>query len=336
MAVYWNPTSKIKMINSTPEIGLSKFSEDVILGFSKNQKCLPSLYFYNEKGNRLFQAIMQSEDYYPTACEYEILEKQANQILSPFRHKKEFNLVDFGAGDGKKTRLLISYLIENNIPFTYTPIDISGDILKELKKNLELEFSGIRVKTLENDYFSALEEINQIEKEPKLILFLGSNIGNLTEQDSIKFLQKLHRGMNPGDRLLLGVDLKKDPKTILLAYNDREGITREFNLNILDRMNEELGANFNRKKFYHYPLYDPETGFAKSFLVSIEDQSVYFELLQTTYFFKKGESIFLEISRKYTLENLQNWAELTGFTLLKNLTDSKNYFVDSLWEKTNA
>jgi len=321
------------MNHTISEKAISKFAEDVLLGFSKAQKSLPSLYFYNEKGNRLFQAIMESEDYYPTSCEYEILKTRSSEILSPFLNTGKFNLVDFGAGDGKKTKLLIAYLFNHQIPFTYIPIDISGEILNILESNLAIEFPGISVKPLQNDYFSALEEVNALNSHPKLILFLGSNIGNLSGPESIKFLNKLHSGMNPGDRLLLGADLKKDPFTILTAYNDREGFTREFNLNILDRMNQELGANFNRNYFYHYPLYDPETGLAKSFLVSTRDQEIHFEQIQKTFFFTKGESIFLEISQKYTLEILHSWAKETDFRVLKDLTDSRGYFVDTLWEK---
>jgi len=311
----------------------SKFAEDVRSGFSKSPKSLSSSYFYDEKGNQLFRSIMDLDEYYPTSCEYEILETRAEEILNPFLLTGEFNLVDFGAGDGKKTKLLIRFLFNKGIPFTYIPIDISLDILQILKKDMEQEFPGISVRILENDYFEALESINTLDTKPKLILFLGSNIGNLSYENSLQFLSRLYSGLHIGDRLLLGADLKKDPATILKAYNDAKGVTREFNLNLLDRMNRELLANFDRNQFYHYPLYDPETGIAKSFLVSKIDQEIYFEVLQTTFSFKQGEPIFLEISQKYSLEILFEWAEKTSFKVIGNFTDHKGYFVDSLWEK---
>ncbi len=312
---------------------LEGFSKDVTVGLTKTNKSIPSRYFYDKEGSRLFQRLMETKDYYPTACEYSILEKNAPSILKPFTGTKPFDLVEFGAGDGKKTKLLINHLVKSQFPFRYIPIDISGDILSLLEKDLKFNYPNISIKPIEKDYFKALEEINQNDQNPKLVLFLGSNIGNLKTQESLEFLHQLHTRMHSGDGLLLGVDLKKDPQTILNAYNDREGITRAFNLNLLKRINIELDGNFELETFYHYPVYDPDTGTAKSFLVSKIDQSVELKKIDKLITFQKGEPIFLEISQKYEIKTLHDWASQTGFRVEEDFLDSQHYFVDTLWIK---
>ncbi len=311
----------------------NSFIEDAIEGLTKIPKSISSKYFYDEQGNKLFQAIMATQDYYPTACEYEIIEENVASILDPFLSQESFNLVDFGAGDGKKTRLFFRYLDKIKKPFQYIPIDISLDILQILEKDLKIEFPDLQILSLERDYFEAIYEINRLNHYPKLILFLGSNIGNLNTLDSLQFLRKLNQALHKGDGLLLGADKKKDPQTILNAYNDSEGITREFNLNILNRLNQEMQTNFVKENFYHYPLYDPETGTAKSFLVSKIKQEVFIPSIHSSINFELGEPIFLEISQKYDLQILHKWANETGFLVLRDYQDHKNYFLDTLWMK---
>jgi L-histidine Nalpha-methyltransferase len=311
----------------------NSFIKDAIEGLTKIPKSISSKYLYNEQGNKLFQAIMSTHDYYPTACEYEIIEENVASILAPFLSQESFNLVDFGAGDGKKTKLFLRYLDKIKKPFHYIPIDISLDILQILEKDFKVEFPDLQILPLERDYFEAIYEINRLNHYPKLILFLGSNIGNLNTIDSLQFLSKLNQALYMGDGLLLGADLKKDPQTILNAYNDAEGITREFNLNILNRLNQELQTNFVKENFYHYPLYDPETGTAKSFLVSKIKQDIFVPTLHKPIHFESGEPIFLEISQKYDLQILHKWANETNFFVLRDYHDHKNYFLDTLWTK---
>ena len=320
-------------MEQTATLVLTQFEKDVLTGLGKSQKSISSKYFYNDMGNKLFAEIMQLKEYYPTNCEYEILNNNRAEILDPFIKKEHFHLIEFGAGDGKKTKLLIQYLIEKKIDFDYIPIDISSDILKELKSDLEKQFSGIKVIPRVNDYFGALKEIKHLDNFPKLVLFLGSNIGNLSEQETILFLNQLKIELNIGDGFLLGVDLKKDPSTILSAYNDRRGITKQFNLNLLTRINEEMGGNFDLDNFYHYPTYDPETGTAKSFLVSRIKQSVFIDSIQKNFHFNLGETIFLEISQKYEVSLIHDFACLTGFSVIQDFQDLKKYFLDSLWKK---
>jgi uncharacterized SAM-dependent methyltransferase len=163
----------------------------------------------------------------------------------------------------------------------------------------------------------------------KVILFLGSNIGNMPVADAINFSKELRKHLNEGDMALIGFDLKKNPATILAAYNDKGGITRRFNLNLLNRINRELGGNFDVKKFDHYPTYDPESGACKSYLVSQQDQIV--NIADKHIHFQKDEYIYMEISQKFTVSQTGQMAEKSGFKPLELFFDSKNWFMDAIW-----
>ncbi len=313
---------------------ISQFAQDVDEGLSAKNKYLSSRYFYDAKGDKIFQQIMKMPEYYLTNCEYEIFDLQKDAILNAIRPEGKFNLVELGAGDGYKTKLLLEHFLKQEVDFEYFPVDISGDVLEGLAADLQKRFPNLNVTLLNNEYFSALDRLNEMENCPKVILFLGSNMGNFTPERAQIFFSKLQQAMNPGDKLLIGVDLKKDPRTILKAYNDTAGITSSFNLNLLERMNKELGANFNLNNWEHYPTYDPFTGECRSYLMSTVNQEVYIEATGKTYKFKHSEPIHMEISRKYSLEDLEDLAAKTGFRVQKHFLDSKGYFVDTLWEKT--
>lgn len=320
------------MENTTSQV-LSQFAQDVDEGLSAKNKYLSSRYFYDAKGDKIFQKIMKMPEYYLTNCEYEIFDIQKQEILNAIRPEGKFDLVELGAGDGYKTKLLLEHFLNQKVDFEYFPIDISADVLAGLSKDLKKDFSNLKVTPLNNEYFGALDRLNEMEDCPKVILFLGSNIGNFTPERAQSFFSKLHDTMNHGDKLLIGVDLKKDPRTILKAYNDPAGITRSFNLNLLERMNRELGADFNLNNWEHYPTYDPFTGECRSYLMSTVNQEVHVEATSKTYTFKHSEPIHMEISRKYSLEDLEELASNTGFRVQKHFLDSKEYFVDTLWEK---
>lgn len=311
-----------------------QFAEDVLKGLSAEKKYLSSKYFYDEAGSRLFQSIMHLPEYYLTDCEFEIFSMQTANILEAFDPGKEgFDLVEFGAGDGLKTKLLIRHFIDNDIDFNYVPIDISASALEDLKESLLNEYSSISIKSINDDYFTALKRLSMESQRMKVALFLGSNIGNFNIGEALNFLKKLYQGFSPGDKLLTGFDLKKNPYVILRAYDDEQGITREFNLNLLKRMNRELGAEFNIDHFEHYPLYDPESGAAKSYIVSMKEQSVYIGALDREFEFGRWELIHTEISQKYDYEMIDSLAAGSGFELIKNFHDCRYFFVDSLWTK---
>lgn len=310
------------------------FAQDVLLGLSSNPKTLSSKYFYDEKGDKLFQDIMALPEYYLTRKEFQILESQHEQILRPVLESGEpFNLVELGAGDGLKTKILLRYLRDNQVDFSYFPIDFSGSVLKELKESLVQEMPDLKVTTIENTYRGALKEKAWDNGKRSLILFLGSNLGNFQLKEAYEILDHLMIGTNHSDWVMIGFDLKKHPQIILNAYNDPTGVTRAFNLNLLARINKELGANFDLDSFIHWPTYDPISGECRSYLVSTKRQQVYFSSNQETIHFEAFESIFMEVSKKYNLIEIGELAERSGFKVIQNFTDPETYFADCLWQK---
>lgn len=313
---------------------LSAFAEDVRAGLLQFPKTLPSKYFYDEQGDKLFQTIMGLGEYYLTRCEFEIFSEQKEAILKSFLgNDTTFRLVELGAGDGTKTKVLMSHFLKSGADFTYNPIDISQNVLDQLETDLTQSLPNLQVEPVQGDYFDALGELNRNHSAKEVVLFLGSNIGNFSNESGTAFLTKLGENLSKGDLLLIGFDLMKNPQTILNAYNDKLGVTREFNLNLLTRMNKELGADFDIEKFKHFPTYNPINGETRSHLISTADQEVYIEALDTTFRFDAWEAIHTEVSQKYSPKMIQQFADKAGFRIVQNFTDECHYYVDSLWEK---
>lgn len=307
------------------------FSEDVAKGLSGEQKRLPSKYFYDAEGDRLFQKIMKMPEYYLTNSEYEIFSTQAAEILKAMGiNSGEFNLVEFGAGDGFKTKVLIERMLDAGARLNYAPIDISGDVLNQLKSDFQKSFPGLSIKPQNADYFEALEKLGTVSELPKLILFIGSSIGNFSRDQSVEFLSSLKTKLRKGDKMLIGFDLRKNPRVILDAYSDKEGITKAFNLNLLNRINTELGGNFDLEAFDHYPLYDPEAGVARSYIVSLKEQDVYIDACSASYHFGTGEAVHTEISRKFSVAEINQITEKSGFKVVEHFFDCKHYFANTL------
>lgn len=308
-------------------------AEDVRKGLSSEQKRLPSKYFYDARGDELFQEIMTLSEYYLTQSELEIFQNQTAKILEVFNTSHEFfDLLEFGAGDGTKTKILVRQLIKNGAKFRYLPIDISNDVLKGLKEDFKKDFPSLDIAPRNKDYFSALSDVYSESDKPKLILFLGSSIGNFNTSQAIKFLAELNEKLRSGDQALIGFDLRKNPHTIITAYNDSRGVTKQFNLNLLERINRELDANFDIHQFDHYPFYDPESGLAKSYIVSLKKQIVNIKACNLEIEFKNGECIHTEISKKFTIEEIENIAAKSGFRVVKHFFDSRHYYTNTLIE----
>ena len=241
---------------------------------------------------------------------------------------------------------LVSFLINQSIWISILFL-IIGTILHILNKKKSSHYSfvigwiflglywlSLPIGFIETgDYFNALDDLNKQEKGRKVLLFLGSTIGNFIYKDALRFLKELNQQMNQEDLLLIGFDLKKDPTIILNAYNDQKGITEAFNLNLLERINNELDGNFNLGDFYHYPTYNPNNGEAQSYLISKKEQKIAIKALDQTFHFEEGESIFMEISKKYDTETINKLAEEAGFEVKENFFDQKRYFTNSLWKK---
>ncbi|MCH8231228.1 MAG: L-histidine N(alpha)-methyltransferase [Bacteroidetes bacterium] len=307
------------------------FALDVMTGLSSEKKFLSSKYFYDEAGDKLFQQIMELDEYYLTKCEFEILESHKDNLLEKFsNHRMPFQLVEFGAGDGMKTKILISHFITARADFSYLPIDISIHALDNLMCDLNRTYPDLQGQAINGDYFQGLRTLNGAI--PKAILFLGSNIGNFSPLKARDFLTEMRDCISVNDKILIGFDLKKDPEVIRKAYNDSKGITRAFNMNLLKRINTELEGEFIIENFEHIPTYNPDTGAAKSYLVSTTDQTVYIGKLKRKFKFVAGEKIFMEISQKYDMDDIADLARWSGFRIAANYYDDKKYFVDSLWE----
>ncbi|AVR47367.1 L-histidine N(alpha)-methyltransferase [Christiangramia fulva] len=309
----------------------SEFEKDVFIGLRSYPKYLKSKYFYDRAGDLIFQEIMELPEYYLTSSEHEILNNMKAQIFSYLKPDAPFQLIDLGAGDAKKTRVLLDYLIQQKSNFTYIPVDISANAVNQLTSSLQRQYGNLQVVGLSQEYLSALRSLSQEQK--KLVLFLGSSIGNFTRNETLDFLKDIFSTLNVDDLLLIGFDLKKDPNTILAAYNDNKGVTARFNLNLLKRINRELGANFDLDYFEHYPSYHEEKGEARSALVSLRAQGVEIPGINLTIRLEKGEKIDTEVSRKYNFIEIQRLAEQSGYEILANFTDSRKYFANSVWRR---
>ncbi|OEK03432.1 dimethylhistidine N-methyltransferase [Roseivirga sp. 4D4] len=313
---------------------LNAFAIDIKSGLQSSPKTLPSMYFYDETGDALFQKIMDLDEYYLTRAEFEIFVRQKEEILKAFLGEDEgFRLVELGAGDGTKTKVLLAHFLNEGVPFTYSPIDISGSVLEQLKDDLKGELPSLKVEPIVGEYFSALEALAANDTSKEVVLFLGSNIGNFDRAAGVDFLTHVGENLSSGDMLLIGFDLMKNPQKILCAYNDKEGVTKAFNLNLLTRINNDLGADFNIDDFDHFPTYDPLTGETKSHIVSKKAQTVYIEALDESFSFDAWEAIHTEVSQKYSRKMIEAYASEAGFEIVQNFVDSNQYFVDSLWRK---
>lgn len=308
----------------------SQFCKDVISGLSDTPKKLHSKYFYDDKGDQLFQQIMAMPEYYLTRAELDIFSNQTASLAHAIQIEKgPFDLIELGAGDASKSKFLLRYLIEQRIDFTYRPIDISGHILKELEDNLTTAIPSLSIHSLEGEYFQMLEEATNNSQRRKVVLFLGGNIGNMEIDQAYTFCKDLRHRLNAGDIVLMGFDLKKNPHQILAAYNDQQGITAAFNLNLLTRINRELEGSLDISKFSHYQHYDPVTGACRSFLVSLENQKAI--VCGNIVCFAENELIHMEVSQKFSRDQIADLAMTSGFINQHYLNDTNNWFTDVIW-----
>ncbi len=311
---------------------ISTFEKEVYEGLTAFPKYLSSKYFYDEVGDDLFQQIMALPEYYLTRTEYQIFKVNKSDVVKSFDpDKKGFDLIELGAGDGKKTKILLKELLENNYDYTYMPIDISQNAVDGLVENLNQEMPEVTTQGQIGEYFEVLDRLKHMSDRKKVIMVLGSNIGNLLHPRAIQFLKKLCNAMHRDDLIFIGFDQKKHPQKVLDAYNDKTGVTAAFNKNVLARINKELTGNFDLDKFMHWETYDPESGTAKSYLVSKEKQTVDIDELSLQIHFEAWESIHTEISQKYDDDIVKWLAEESGLEIVKSFTDKnedyKNYLI---------
>ncbi|GAC1367649.1 MAG: L-histidine N(alpha)-methyltransferase [Hymenobacter sp.] len=315
--------------SSTLSRSVSELAQHVATGLRRTPKALSSMYFYDDAGSRLFQQIMALPEYYPTRAEFAIFREHGAAIAAALRPAAggPFALVELGAGDGAKTKLLLRELLHANAAFTYAPVDISAGAMTGLLDALTRELPALRVAPVVADYATA---VAQLRGRPgsKAVLFLGSNIGNFHPAERLDFLLTLAAPLAPEDRLLIGFDLQKDPRRIRAAYDDAQGVTAAFNLNLLTRLNRELGADFDLAHWQHYTDYSPLTGAVRSYLVSTRAQRVRLAVLDETVDFAAWEAIHTENSYKFTLPQIEALAAEAGLQVVATFTDAAADFAD--------
>lgn len=294
--------------------------EEVLQGLRKPQKSLPPKLFYDERGSWLFDQICQQGEYYLTRTEIAIMESNIGEIADLLGSR--CMLVEFGSGSGIKTRLLLNHLKH---PAAYIPIDICRECLVQTATDLSWAYPDIKVLPVWADYtapFSLPHFDGQVST--RVAYFPGSTIGNLYPDEAVNFLKSVARIVGEGGGLLVGVDLKKATRLINLAYNDRAGVTADFNLNVLAHLNREMNANFRLDLFRHFAFYNPREGRVEMHLVSQMDQVVLVDGKQVR--FRAGESILTEVSYKYSLDEFAGLAGEAGFRVLKVWTDIEGLF----------
>ena len=321
MDVQWHTTSKgyFMILDHAPTtISILK---EVLAGLSKSQKTLPPKLLYDKRGSEIFEKICLLQEYYPTRAEAEILKTYSgdiSQLIGP-----EAIIVEPGSGAGDKIRYLLPYLIR---PKAYIPVEISKDILLRMTHELHQEFPKLKVIPICADFNQDLELPTGIRagSSKKVIFFPGSTIGNLDPDEAIHFLKKIGKLVGSGGGLVIGVDLKKDPEIFKMAYDDPHGVTSDFNLNLLERLNREVSADFDLNSFTHEAIYDADEGKIEMHLVSKISQLV--KVNQTVFRFNQGESIHTESSYKYSVEEFAELCAKAKFQIKRFWKDSRNLF----------
>jgi len=307
------------------------FADDVRHGLGATPKSLPPRWFYDALGSALFSAITNLPEYYVTRTEESILGAHGDEIVAAFGGP--LSLVELGSGDSRKTRLLIDALLRRQGALEYVPIDIDASVLESTARHLLADFPALTVNAIcseFSDVAAALRTLPRTSGVGTAVLFLGSTIGNLDESEAIAMLSVLRGALTPNDVLFLGADMQKPRTVVEPAYDDALGVTAAFNLNVLGRINRELGGHFRLDRFAHLAFYNEENGRIEMHLVSRENQRVRIDALDLEVEFTEGETIHTENSHKYTAAQIERIAHATGFAIAKTWTDERKWFTDAL------
>ncbi len=312
----------------TTQHALAPFALDVLEGLTKKEKSLPPRYFYDDLGSALFQAITLLPEYGLTRADGRLLKRHAPAVAAQLQ--TPFLIAELGSGDGSKTSHLLNAAGVHGELVTYCPIDISSAALAVCRRELE---PLADVRPILGDYFTGLRKVREqrIEGAQLLVLFLGSTIGNFDRERIPEFLENVRGFLKPGDLFLLGADLVKPEKALLAAYDDSLGVTAAFNLNLLRRINTELGGNFNLRAFRHQARWNPQQHRIEIHLISSVEQMVFVEGLELTVAFREGETIWTESCHKFTVEDLQALGREAGFDTVATWIDQEWPFAESLW-----
>ncbi len=308
-----------EMMASTAAAVDRDFAAAVFEGLAAAPKSLPCRYLYDARGSDLFEQITAVEEYYPTRTETAILQARVSEIAA--RTAPGSVLVEFGSGSSKKTEILLERL---QGLAAYAPIDVSESALEDARERLSRRFPSLRIAPILGDFADEPSLPNDLAGAPRLGFFPGSTIGNLTHESAVKLLRHMGRTLGTGSRLILGVDLKKDTRRLIEAYDDRRGVTAAFNLNLLIRINRELGGDFDVGFFRHQAVYNPDFGRMEMHLVSLRPQQAH--ILGRAFRFEADETIHTENSYKYSLEQFRALAARAGWRALDSWRDADNLF----------
>jgi dimethylhistidine N-methyltransferase len=307
---------------------LANLADDVRKGLAARPKRFLPKYFYDELGSQLFEAICLLPEYYLTRAENEILKRYADEIAASV--DGQITLVEMGSGSASKTRLVIEALLRRQPQLLFMPVDISASALESSSRILLQSYPRLTIEAYAADYFAGLAELGKKPRQRTLALFLGSNISNFDRDEALRFLRAMRSVLNKGDALLLGADLKKDPKILEAAYNDALGVTSAFNLNVLARINRELGGTFDLRAFKHRAFYNEAAGRIEIYIQSLFTQRVRIDKLDLEVEFAAGELIHTENSYKYDRAGIARLADETGFQHSHTWLDSQERFSSNL------
>ncbi len=306
------------------------FAEEISSSLNRDSKFINPKFFYDKKGSDLFEKICSLPEYYPTRTEISILKTLQTEL--PSYIDENFRLVELGSGTSVKTKLILDILTQLQDTTEYFPIDIS-EILTESSEQLLKNYDSLYITGIIDTYEGGLEFLKNFDDKKNLIIFLGSSFGNFSQNDGYEFLQKINSTMKPGDLFLIGLDLIKDTQILESAYDDSQGVTAKFNLNILSRINDELDADFNLKNFSHYAIYNEDKQRIEMYLKSLVNQSVIISKCNLLLNLEKDELIHTEHSHKYKLSQIHELLDRTGFEIKHTWLDDNKHFSLTLVSK---
>ncbi|OKH24627.1 L-histidine N(alpha)-methyltransferase [Chroogloeocystis siderophila] len=310
------------LIDFTPQSNTVD-GNDVIQGLTQHSKSLPARYFYDDRGSQLFEQICALPEYYLTRTETAILQEYASEIA---QMTGACELVELGSGSSTKTRLLLDAYKQLDYPLHYLPIDVSGGILESSAKQLLADYPSLQVHALVSTYELALEKLMPSEFASRMICFIGSTLGNLSPAECDTFLAQITAALQPGEYFLLGVDLQKPKEILEAAYNDRQGVTAAFNLNMLQHLNTRFDGNFDLEQFEHWAFYNETQHQIEMHLRSRRSQTVRLRALDLTVEFAADETILTEISRKFNLNIIQQELAQQNLKPVQAWTDPQQWF----------
>ncbi|MGZ3425298.1 MAG: L-histidine N(alpha)-methyltransferase [Polyangia bacterium] len=317
-----SPEDRLTLVEADAALP-SDFASDVRAGLTARRKRLPCQYLYDAEGSALFEEICALPEYYLTRAEQEILDAHAGEILAGC--PADAALVELGSGSAKKTRTLIEAALERRSPLRYVPIDISRSMLEESSRALLDAYPAVEITAIAAEYRAGLRWLRR-QRESKLVLWLGSNVGNFSRTDAARFLRSVRATLSPSDRLLMGVDLRKSRAVLEAAYDDAAGVTARFSLNVLARINRELGGRFDLDGFAHRSRWNERLGRIEIEIESLVAQVVRIGALRLDVPFRAGEKIYTESSYKYSTGEIEKLARRSGLVVERRWLDGDERF----------